>query len=126
MLRRRWTSRRERPFGEQQVVDRKETEAGVHEPGNDEARDSMERANAQRAMLRIANPQDRSRHSWRRGRARYFDEFRLLKLRFMLFAQLLQPPAHLLQLGLVFGLALRPDFQLQIPARAFEQVVGLL
>jgi pyruvate-formate lyase-activating enzyme len=44
----------------------------------------MEAAQIHQAMLRIANPDDRGRDSWRRGRARYFNKFRLLKLGFMI------------------------------------------
>jgi pyruvate-formate lyase-activating enzyme len=71
-------------LGEQQVVDHRETETGVREPVNSEAREALERVEAQQAMLRIANPQDRNRYSWRRGRARFLDRFRWLKLCFML------------------------------------------
>ncbi len=45
--------------------------------------DNMETAEMHRVMREIADPDDRDRNSWRRGRARYFDRFRLLKLRFM-------------------------------------------
>ncbi len=36
------------------------------------------------AMLRIADPQDRTRSSWKRGRTHYLTRLRLLKLRFMM------------------------------------------
>jgi len=48
------------------------------------AQDNVEAAQVHRTMLQIANPDDRGRNSWRRGRARYFDKFRLLKLGFMI------------------------------------------
>ena len=37
-----------------------------------------------RRMLEIADPEDRARSSWRRGRARFLTELRLRKLRFLL------------------------------------------
>jgi hypothetical protein len=43
-----------------------ETETGVHEPVNREARGALERAETQQAMLRIANPEDRGRTASRR------------------------------------------------------------
>jgi len=36
-----------------------------------------------KAMMKIADPDDGSRSSWRHGRTRYFNKFRLLKFRFM-------------------------------------------
>ena len=35
-------------------------------------------------MMRIADPDDRSRSSWRHGRRRYFDKFRWLKFKFLI------------------------------------------
>ncbi len=46
-------------------------------------RDNTGSAEVHRTMLKIADPKDRDRDSWRRGRARYFDRFRLLKLGFV-------------------------------------------
>ena len=46
--------------------------------------DNTAAAEVHRTMLQIADPQDRDRSSWKRGRTRYFTKLRLLKLRFML------------------------------------------
>jgi len=40
-------------------------------------------ADLHRRMLKVATPNDRARFSWKRGRARYLTELRLLKLGFM-------------------------------------------
>ncbi|UCD48701.1 MAG: radical SAM protein [Phycisphaerales bacterium] len=45
----------------------------------DIARDELHRR-----MLKIADPDDRGRSSWRHGRPRYLNRFRLLKLKFMI------------------------------------------
>jgi len=46
--------------------------------------EDIAREELHQAMLRIADPDDRSRHSWRHGRARYLDKFRWLKFRFLI------------------------------------------
>lgn len=45
--------------------------------------DNVKTARVHERMLKIANPDDRARNSWRRGRARFLTELRLRKLRFM-------------------------------------------
>lgn len=45
--------------------------------------DKVDTAEIHRRMLKIAHSDDRDRSSWRRGRARYLTNLRLLKLRFM-------------------------------------------
>jgi pyruvate-formate lyase-activating enzyme len=65
-------------------VGHRRTEAYGREPGSRAAQSPRAAGDAHQTMLAIANPDDRGRHSWRRGRARYLDEFRFLKLRFLL------------------------------------------
>src|SRR5512139_2326836 len=45
--------------------------------------DNVQTADVHRRMLEIANPDDRARRSWKRGRARFLTDLRRLKLRFM-------------------------------------------
>ncbi|MBN2129407.1 MAG: radical SAM protein, partial [Sedimentisphaerales bacterium] len=47
------------------------------------AQDNDKTARVHERMLRIANPDDRARSSWRRGRRRFVTELRRRKLRFM-------------------------------------------
>jgi pyruvate-formate lyase-activating enzyme len=46
--------------------------------------DDIARDELHQAMMKIADPNDRGRSSWRHGRTRYLNRFRLLKFKFMI------------------------------------------